>query len=256
MRNCYCNLSHRKIFYPHVTTSADHELGFIPRIAACACQTSVVDRTRTELLIPFGAVEVLDRNSLYSRNCLASRTTTEMIQMPSRQTTSFASASTVEASSRTFRPPPNWFLIRAIPLGIFALWIFAAAPRAAVLGAMSVFGVALLWLVSRTSAMTLNDEGFAYSSLGKPSATHRWSDIEAFYVVEQKALGLIPMNRYLGWNYSPDYDKSRRRSVTRAVARWTGMTEAMIKPLGLNIRELVPVMNEHLARARGVDVLD
>ena len=170
--------------------------------------------------------------------------------VPNGQTTSPASAAAVEAGSRTFRAQPNWFLMRAIPLGIFALFIFARAPRAAVLGAMCLFGVALLWFVSRTSSMTLNDEGFTYSSFGKPSATHRWSDIEAFYVVEQKALGLIVTNRYLGWNYSPEYDTRRRRKVTRAVAQWTGMTEEMIKPLGLNIRELVPVMNEHLTRAR------
>jgi hypothetical protein len=168
--------------------------------------------------------------------------------VPNGQTTSSPSA--VEVGSRTFRSQPSWFLIRAIPLGIFALFIFARAPRAAVLGALSVFGVALLWLVSRTSSMTLNDEGFIYSSLGKTSATQRWSDIEAFYVVEQKALGVITMNRYLGWNYAPEYHKGRRRSVSRAVARWTGMTDAMIKPLGLNIRELVPLMNERLARAR------
>lgn len=170
--------------------------------------------------------------------------------MPNGQITFSASASVVEAGSRTFRPELNWFLIRAIPLGIFALFIFARAPRAAVLGAMCLFGVALLWLVSRTSSLTLTDEGFTCSSFGKPSATHRWSDIEAFYVVEQKALGLIVTNRYLGWNYSPEYDTRRRRKVTRAVAQWTGMTEAMIKPLGLNIRELVPVLNDHLALAR------
>ena len=98
--------------------------------------------------------------------------------------------------------------------------------------------------------MALNAERFTYNLFGKPSATHRWSDIEAFYVVEQKALGLIVTNRYLGWNYSPEYDKSRRRKLTRAVARFAGMTEEMIKPLGLNIRELAPLMNEHLARAR------
>lgn len=160
------------------------------------------------------------------------------------------SDSRFEPISFTIRPKPNWFLIRAIPLGIFALLIFAKARGAASLGLMSIFGVALLWLVSRSSSMTLDNEGFAYRALGRASATHRWLDVERFFVVEQKALGLIPVNRYLGWNYSPEYDKSRRRSVTRAVAQWTGMTEAMIKPLGLNIRELVPVMNEHLARAR------
>jgi len=82
--------------------------------------------------------------------------------LPSRQTTSFDSRSRVEASSRTFRPKPNWFLIRGIPLGLFALLIFAAAPGAAVLGVMSVIGVALLWLVFKSSSMTLDNEGFTY----------------------------------------------------------------------------------------------
>jgi hypothetical protein len=171
--------------------------------------------------------------------------------VPSGQTTPFNSASGVEASSCTIRPKSQWLLIRAIPLGIFALLIFAAAPKAAFLGIMSVFGVTLLWLVSRTSSMTLDNEGFTYQSLGARPASHRWLDIERFFVVEQKALGLIPVNRFLGWNHSPEYDKHRRRTVTRALARWTGMTEGMIKPLGLDVSELVPVMNEHLARARG-----
>lgn len=98
--------------------------------------------------------------------------------------------------------------------------------------------------------MTLDNEGFTYRSLGAHSTSHRWSDIEALYVVEQKALGLLTTNRYLGWNYSPEFDKSRRRKFTRAVARFAGMTEEMIKPLGLNIRELVPIMNEYLLRSR------
>jgi len=166
------------------------------------------------------------------------------------QTTYSASDSRLETDSVTFRPKPNWFLIRATPLGILALLIFAVARGASFLGLMFIFGVALLWLVSRSSSMTLDNEGFTYQSLGARSTSHRWSDIEAFYVVEQKALGLIPTNRYLGWNYLPEY-KRRGRKVTRAVAQWVGMTEEMIKPLGLNIRELVPVMNEHLARARG-----
>jgi hypothetical protein len=136
-------------------------------------------------------------------------------------------------------------------LALFAVLIFVAAPKAPVLGLMSAFGVALVWLVSKTSSMTLDHEGFSYKSLGARPVKHRWVDIEAFFVVEQKALGLIPVNRYLGWNYSPEYDTRRRRTVTRAVAQWTGMTEGMMKPLGLDIRELVVLMNEHLARSRG-----
>lgn len=104
--------------------------------------------------------------------------------------------------------------------------------------------------------MTLDSEGFTYVSFAARSTSHRWSDIEAFYVVEQKALGLITTNRYLGWNYSPEYDTRRRRKFTRAVARFAGMTEEMIKPLGLNIRELVPVMNDYLARSRATDKPD
>lgn len=117
---------------------------------------------------------------------------------------------------------------------------------------MSVIGVALLWLVFKSSSMTLDNEGFTYQSLGGRPTTHRWLDVEGFFVVEQKALGLIPVNRFLGWNYSPAYDKHRRRTLPRAVARWTGMTEGMIKPLGLDISELALLMNEHLARARGI----
>jgi len=48
-----------------------------------------------------------------------------------------------QRQSRTLRPKPKWFLTRGIPLGLFALLIFAAAPGAAVLGVMSVIGAAL-----------------------------------------------------------------------------------------------------------------
>jgi len=172
--------------------------------------------------------------------------------MPGLEPSYAASNSQVETGSRTFRPTPNWFLIRAVPLGGLALWIFAAVPRVAVLGAMFLLVVVLLWLVSRTSSVTLDNEGFCYSSLGKSQSSHRWSDIEAFFVVEQKALGLITTNRYLGWNYSPEYHKQNPRRVRRAVAQWVGMTEEMIKPLGLDVRELASAMNKQLARTRGI----
>jgi len=36
--------------------------------------------------------------------------------------------------------------------------------------------------------MTLDNEGFTYQSLGGRPTTHRWLDVEGFFVVEQKAL--------------------------------------------------------------------
>jgi hypothetical protein len=114
---------------------------------------------------------------------------------------------------------------------------------------MSGFAAALLWLFSRNSSMTLDSEGFTYRTFGR-TVTHRWIDVERFFVVEQKHWGLITMNRFLGWNYSPAYKKYSRLAIPRALARWTGMTHAMIKPVGFNVPELVLVMNEHLERAR------
>ena len=75
-------------------------------------------------------------------------------------------------------------------------------------------------------------------------------DVERFSVVEQRGLGLIPMNRFLGWNYSTAYKNYKRLAIPRAVARFVGMTDAMIKPIGFNVKELASVMNEHLRQSR------
>ena len=113
-------------------------------------------------------------------------------------------------------------------------------------------GGAILWLIFKNSSMTLDSLGFTYQCLGKRT-THRWVDVERFCVVEQRAFGLIPINRFLGWNYSPAYKNYKRLAIPRAVARWVGMTDAMIKPVGFNVKELSIVMNQQLVRSRAGD---
>jgi hypothetical protein len=121
------------------------------------------------------------------------------------------------------------------------------------LGLMFAMGGILLWVLFKTSSMTLDEFGFTYRCLGK-CTTHRWVDVEYFCVVEQRAFGLIAMNRYLGWNFSPAYKNYKRLAIPRAVSRWVGMAEAMIKPVGFNVKKLSVVMNEELMRSRAAGI--
>jgi hypothetical protein len=117
---------------------------------------------------------------------------------------------------------------------------------------MFAMGGAILWLVFKNSSMTLDNGGFTYQYLGKRT-THRWIDVERFCVVEQRAFGLIPINRFFGWNYSPAYKNYKRLVIPRTVTRWVGMTDAMIKPVGFNVKELSSVMNQQIVQSRAGD---
>jgi hypothetical protein len=74
--------------------------------------------------------------------------------------------------------------------------------------------------------------------------------VERFSVVEQRIFGFVTKNRYLGWNYSSAYRHYKLLAIPRTLAKWTGTTDAMFKPMGFNVPALTKVMNEHLAHAR------
>jgi hypothetical protein len=82
---------------------------------------------------------------------------------------------------------------------------------------------------------------------------HAWADIERFAVVEQRMLAFITVSHYLGWNYSPAHKNYKLLAIPRTLARWTGTTDAMFKPVGFNVRALTAVMNEHLEQSRSTD---
>ena len=53
----------------------------------------------------------------------------------------------------------------------------------------------------------------------------------------------------------PDRGKNYKRlAIPRTVARWVGMSDAMFKPVGFDVRKLTTVMNEYLRQARTADI--
>jgi hypothetical protein len=163
--------------------------------------------------------------------------------MPFSQPTPAASQSPV-----ILRPDPKWFVTRGIVLGV----VFPLVLRA--LGAGS-FGLAfmiaavMLWLVFKSSSIELDSQGFRYHS-GVRRVAHAWVDIDRFAVVEQRMFAFITVNLYLGWNYSPAYKNYKLLAIPRTLARWTGTTDAMFKPVGFDVRALTAIMNTHLAQAQ------
>jgi hypothetical protein len=117
------------------------------------------------------------------------------------------------------------------------------------LGLLVTIAVAIVWLLFRKSYITLDSQGFTYHSVAR-HIVHAWIDVERFCVVEQRMYAFIVVNRYLGWNYSPAYKNYKRLAIPRTVARWVGMSDAMFKPVGFDVRKLTTVMNEYLRQAR------
>lgn len=159
-----------------------------------------------------------------------------------------SSASSYGSSPRILHPDPRWFLTRGIALGI-VLPVFLALLGAGRLGLLLAVACAIVWLLFRNSSITLDNEGFTYSSVAR-RISHRWVDVESFSVVEHRVYGFIPVNRFLGWNYTPAYKNYKLLAIPRTLARFVGMTHAMVQPVGFNVRELTSVMNQHLQQTR------
>ena len=68
----------------------------------------------------------------------------------------------------------------------------------------------------------------------------KWSDIESIFVVEQKTLGFVVVQRYIGINFTPEYGKS---NISRTFARTFGAAEALVRTNGWKAAELAEVMN-------------
>jgi hypothetical protein len=165
--------------------------------------------------------------------------------MPFRQSTPVAS---LGESPVILRPEPRWFLTRGIVLGlVFPLLLRALGAGG--FGLPCAIAAVMLWLVFKSSYIALDSQGFTYHS-GVRRIAHAWVDVERFAVVEQRMLAFITVSHYLGFNYSPAYKNYKLLAIPRKLARWTGTTDAMFKPVGFNVRALTAVMNEHLQHAR------
>jgi hypothetical protein len=146
------------------------------------------------------------------------------------------------------RPEPRWFLTRGIVLGV-VIPLLLRALGAGSFGLGCVIAAVMLWLMFKSSYITLDSQGFRYHS-GVRRIAHAWVDIERFAVVEQRMFAFITICRYLGWNYSPAYKNYKLLAIPRTLARWTGTTDAMFHPVGFSVPALVAIMNTHVAQAR------
>jgi hypothetical protein len=164
--------------------------------------------------------------------------------MPFRQPTPVASGE----SPVILRPKSRWFLTRGIVLGV-VFPVLLRAVGAGSFGLACVIAAVMLWLVFKNSYIALDSQGFTYHS-GVRRIAHAWVDVERFAVVEQRMLAFITVSHYLGWNYSPAYKNYKLLAIPRTLARWTGTTDAMFKPVGFNVPALVVIMNAHSAQAR------
>lgn len=160
--------------------------------------------------------------------------------------------SSVGVTSRILRPDPRWFLTRGIAWGLVVPLVLRALGAGRV-GPLFAIGVAGMWLLFRNSYITLDSHGFTYHSSVRRIA-HAWSDVERFSVVEQRIYGFITIVRYLGWNYSPAYENYKRLAIPRTLARWTGTTDAMFKPVGFNVPKVASAMNEYLHQAGSAEI--
>ncbi len=161
-----------------------------------------------------------------------------------------ASSGTTRTDAHVLRPKFKPFWMRAVPLGMLALFFISRTPETQVIGiGVGVF-VVLEAIALRNSSITCSSDGFVYRNMNR-TTSHRWSDLAEFVLVEQRMLfGLIPVNRYLGWNFAPGYKTNRLLAVARRLARSFRLADAMIKPMGFHVPTLVVTMNQFLEMSR------
>ena len=154
----------------------------------------------------------------------------------------------LEKSPVILRPELRWFVTRGVVLGV-VFPLLLRALGAGNFGLPCAIAAVMLWFLFRNSYIALDSHGFTYHS-GMRRIAHSWVDLDRFAVVEQRMLAFITVSRYVGWNFSPEYKHYKLLAIPRTLARWTGTTDAMFKPIGFNVPALVTILNTHLAQAR------
>ena len=102
-------------------------------------------------------------------------------------------------------------------------------------------------LIPGACFLRMERDGFTETFLYRSTFT-RWSDVESIFVVEQKSMGFIVVQRFVGINYTPEVRKSK---LARKFARTFGASEALVRTNGWNARELSELMNRCHAQALG-----
>jgi hypothetical protein len=152
-----------------------------------------------------------------------------------------------QSNQRVVRPKSTVFTIRCVFLGLVALCLLSVGSIA--MGLFAAAGAVFTWVMYLTSSLTLDDDGFVYRSLGRCDS-YRWTDIDpeaGFRLITQRALLVIKVHQWVGWNFSSSYKKS---GALRSIARAFGRCDARIDPLGHKASDLASVMTQYLHRAR------
>lgn len=160
------------------------------------------------------------------------------------------SRATAQYPARVLRPRPIPFLLRGMVFALLGLVFLVGMRGVNVVTVVFALAAASVGILFATSSITLNEDGFVYRSLGQRRAVYRWADVDNFSVVTQRVLGFIPIYRWLGWNFSPEYRHYRRLAIPRVLTRAMDMADAMVDPLGYDANELASLMSTYLAQAR------
>lgn len=103
-------------------------------------------------------------------------------------------------------------------------------------------------LIPGACFLRMEREGFTETFLYR-STFSRWSDVESIFVVEQKSMGFIAVQRFVGINYSAGYRKSK---LARKFARTFGASEGLVRTFGWNAHEVSQLMIRCHAQALGL----
>lgn len=92
------------------------------------------------------------------------------------------------------------------------------------------------------SYLKIMNDGFEFSAL-YPRHLVRWKDVEEFAVMTHKYLGLITVNKMVGWNYVPGSgNRHAGRSFNKAI---TGIEAGLPDTYGLKVDDLLAIMIEY-----------
>jgi hypothetical protein len=141
----------------------------------------------------------------------------------------------------TYRTRPMKMAFLALGSGIFVaigLWLLPRQPFI-FLPCIFFFGlcalVGLVSLLPNSSYLTLTEQGFLFASLFRKHFV-AWSSVQSFVPVK------IRFNSMVGWNYSSEFQESRRlRKVNTAIA---GAEAALPDTYGMSVEKLADLMNQ------------
>jgi len=102
---------------------------------------------------------------------------------------------------------PKWFQNRPrLVLGLFCIIAGLTFPSDSSLFRLVAVAGGIACVIPGFGSLKLDDQGFTYRTLAG-TKSWQWTDIDSFFVVTQRALVFIPINRMVGWKFSKTYKK-------------------------------------------------